>query len=290
MIAEIELRLRRLENPKNYLIGRPAGEPLRPRNILIFHRRWKKQLQPEPSFLHQHHRYVLITAIRGRGLIGVDTKTHAIREGQSLLMLPFQTHWYENMDSQGISWSFVTFEHERDRRLEQLRDRGAVDGGEDGYLELREVLRCWQNPPQADLLGTRLAIWLHSLARSIKRGRAERGVVEYSEGGEWVGRVNRFVFENREKPLPVEEIARGLRVSPSLLRSKFRRLTGKSVGKYVRGLKLQYACELLHDTKLQVNEVAEQCGYDSLFSFSRAFQSCYKISPSGYRKKFPQSP
>ncbi len=284
--AEIESRLRALKSPASYLAGREVGAPLQPRDILLFLRTSRKELALGPSIRSQHHRYVLITAVRGSGVMGINTRMHHVREGQSILVLPFQAHWYESHSSADIRWFFVTFEHEKDPRLEALRDRGGVDGGEEAWEAARDVLRYWQTPAETDLLGPRFGVWLHLLAQRARlRRRSSHRLAAPSPDGEWMIEINRYILENRQLPISVAQLARQLHISASLLRSKFHRLAGYPVGRHIRMLKLQHACELLHDTRLRINEVAERCGYDSLFSFSRAFHNAYRTSPSRYRKK-----
>jgi len=282
---EITLHSRRLESPKDYWNGRSFERPLLPQNILVFHRDSPDSLDMGESFRSQHHRYVLITAVRGGGEIGVDTRTYLLKEGQSLLVHPFQAHWYVNLSKPLLHWIFVTFEHEADAHLEVFRDVGTIGTGTSNLGLLRDFLRSWQTPAQQDLVRFRLAVWMNTLAQSAKKLRRVATPVSGTTGsGEWIAEINRFVFENREENVSLAQLARRLGVSASLLRSRFRRMTGKSVGKYVRELKLQYSCELLHGTKLRISEIAQKCGYDSVFSFSRAFHKAYQFSPSVYRR------
>lgn len=282
--CEIARRSLKLEPVKDYWTGRVFTPPLLPQNVLVFSRDPREELLLGTSFRTQHHRYVLITAVRGGGAVGVDTRVHLLKEGQSLLVLPFQMHWYVNLSRPLMHWVFVTFEHEADERLEVFRDVGTI--GVAGNLELlRDFFRAWQTPAQYELIRFRLAEWLHVLGRSVrKKAQSPDPVPSVSEGGEWVAEINRFVFENRDENISLAQVARRLGVSASLLRSRFRHISGKSIGKYVRELKLQYSCELLHGTKLSISEIAERCGYESVFSFSRAFHRTYKLSPRTYRK------
>jgi len=275
-----------VEPAKGYWNGQSFPQPILPQNIIVFHRLDRASLQLSAAFRHQHHRYVLITAVKHGGEVGVDTRTYPISEGQSLLVLPFQAHWYVKLHSATIHWVFVTFDHEKDARLEALRDQGGLRV-KDGLAPLRDVLRAMRTPRQHDTVRPLLSLWLHALtlrANQKRRKPIEDAPVREGEDGEWLSEINRFVFENREETPSLAQIARRLRVSASLLRSRFRRITGKSVGRYVRELKLQYACELLHDTSLSITEVAQRCGYDSVFSFSRAFHKAYTFSPTAYRK------
>ncbi|MDR1304561.1 MAG: AraC family transcriptional regulator [Verrucomicrobiales bacterium] len=280
--SELNRRVRALAEPDNYWRGRTPAEPLRPVNILVFRRRSVAELRAGADFPHQHHRHVLITALRGAGRVGVDTRVWPVREGQSLLVLPFQTHWHELPAAEKILWLFVTFEHGRDARLERLRDRGQVSLTVSERDLPRDFIRAWS--ASAETLGLRLSLWLHALTQKINRAALPNLAVSHAKKPELVAEINRLFFADREKTLRLAHLAKRLRVSVSLLRAEFHRATGKSVGKYVRELKLQYGCELLHDMAWPVGEVATRCGYDSVFSFSRAFHRRYQMSPSRYRQ------
>lgn len=282
---EIVRRSGQLETPGDYWNGRSFDTPLLPQNVIIFHRDSANSLVMGEAFRSQHHRYVLITAVRGGGDIGVDTQIYSIKEGQSLLVHPFQAHWYANLNRPTMYWIFVTFEHEPDERLEVLRDIGAIGVGALNLSELRGFMKSWQVAFPSERARLRLAEWLYALADSARKLRRTDPPIGPSTGhGGWIAEINRFVFENRDENITLAQVARRLGISASLLRSRFHQFTGKSIGRYVRELKLQYSCQLLHGTMLSISEIAERCGYESVFSFSRAFHKAYKFSPSAYRK------
>jgi AraC-like DNA-binding protein/mannose-6-phosphate isomerase-like protein (cupin superfamily) len=290
IIKNIKREMQRFPAPRNYWIGKNSSGSLKPRNILIFQRRDIISLRHAGNMPDQHHRHVLIVAIQGTGKVGVDTRIHRLKEGQCLLVLPFQTHWYEKLSTKKILWLFVTFEHGRDVRLENFRNKTPVSIGTCEWSLLQDLLKEWKSPGRTDTLELRLTLLLQLLAQRsgqkimIHDPRPIRGQRE------WIAEVNRLFFENRSKTLSLPYLAGKLNVSVSLLRGQFRQAAGKSIGKYVRDLKLRYSCELLRDGGLQVGEIAEHCGYDSVFSFSRAFHQRYKMSPSAYRGKVTSHP
>ena len=62
-----------------------------------------------------------------------------------------------------------------------------------------------------------------------------------------------------------------------------RQETGLSFSKYMEKIRLQYACNLLQNDDLTIEEIARQVGYGSDKSFRRAFKQIFGISPSAYR-------
>lgn len=60
--------------------------------------------------------------------------------------------------------------------------------------------------------------------------------------------------------------------------------TGSSYSEYVEELRLNHAMELLQNSDLNINEIAESCGFSSQNTFYKAFRRRYDISPSAVRR------
>lgn len=272
----------RLNDPPDYHASPHMGAPLLPRNVLVFGRSKAGHLTRQTQA--QHHRHVLITALKGSGGVAIDAEARFLKPGEALLILPFQSHCYIDIQPAGIEWLFVTFDHARDSRLASIAGNGSIQVDEPGRGHLLDLLRAWQEPGRGGETALHLALWLQRLGRGIGKGgrRASAPGVEIRN---LVSAVNRFAIENRHRPFVLAEIAKALGISASLLRMRFRAATGNSVGRHVREIRLNFACRLLHDTGQRIGEIAENCGYDSVFAFSRAFQNAFHCSPSAYRRR-----
>jgi AraC-like DNA-binding protein len=95
-------------------------------------------------------------------------------------------------------------------------------------------------------------------------------------------RIN-LLAQRAGPPPSLKELARALAISPSHLRARFRASCGVSLGRHLRRLRLEQACGLLRLGPQRVSEIAEQCGFSSIYSFSRAFRHAYGISPLAFR-------
>lgn len=84
--------------------------------------------------------------------------------------------------------------------------------------------------------------------------------------------------------LRVAEVARRVALSPSRLEHLIRAERGRSFSAELRHTRLAEAKTLLRDDTLWVKEVAAQCGYASMPSFSRAFKEKFGSPPSGRRR------
>ncbi len=78
--------------------------------------------------------------------------------------------------------------------------------------------------------------------------------------------------------------AAALGISASHLRTRFRESCGVTIGKHVRRLRLEKARGLLRLSTRRVSEIAEMCGFSSVYTFSRAFHAAYSVAPLEYRK------
>ena len=74
------------------------------------------------------------------------------------------------------------------------------------------------------------------------------------------------------------------------LERKFRTLLGRSIEEEIRRQRMELAREMLLDTRLSVEEVADRCGYANAPHFSRSFKTAHGISPSAYRLRNGRGP
>lgn len=81
------------------------------------------------------------------------------------------------------------------------------------------------------------------------------------------------------------DVAAATRLSVYRLAHLFRAETGTSIQRFVEGLRLQRAQELLIRTNLSVQEVASEVGFSSAFHFSARFRASVGSSPRAFRQR-----
>jgi len=106
-----------------------------------------------------------------------------------------------------------------------------------------------------------------------------------AEDGRGVERMRQALVSDVGEPVLVREAARRAGKSVSRMRDLFRQATGLSPKKYQMRARLVRAGKLLRETDLPVGEIAEQTGFESIFSFSRRFKKLLGFSPSEYRTR-----
>jgi AraC-like DNA-binding protein len=101
--------------------------------------------------------------------------------------------------------------------------------------------------------------------------------------------LSRLADEIRERPyldwdFKKEALATG--VSYPHFRRIFKRLFDMAPWRFVIETRLLRAAEMLSRSDEQISVVAENCGFDDSFYFSRLFKKYHHMSPSRYRREF----
>ncbi len=95
-----------------------------------------------------------------------------------------------------------------------------------------------------------------------------------------------IITNNISKPPTLDELSRMIGLNNNKLKKNFKEIFGKPVFKYLQEERLSKAYELLSQNKMEVQEVAWFVGYESLSSFSNAFQQKYGTRPTEVKKQF----
>jgi len=219
-------------------------------------------------------------AIEGAGKMGVESEVWPVKVGEALVLFPHQIHYYVELPDE-FCWLFVTFElRAKDvARVEGLKG-GARQLSSRGSELLEDFLKSYHEGGEL-AASVALAKVLEELGSGFQVRRPEDTVLENGV----VGRVKRYVMANLEGDLANPILAQEMKVSESYLRAVFREETGVSLGHFVRSARLVRAAYLFDEGEKGVSDVADECGFQSVTSFTRAFRRMYEMTPSEYRKR-----
>ena len=93
-----------------------------------------------------------------------------------------------------------------------------------------------------------------------------------------------FICENLEKDLSVKRISRHINVSKSVLYSKFHARFHCTLGEYINKQRIEKSVELLRNTNLPMEEIAQACGFSSASYFTKTFKKLRGTTPLKFRK------
>ncbi len=102
-----------------------------------------------------------------------------------------------------------------------------------------------------------------------------------------IARINDVLYEihrDTSAELSGQLLAKVAAYSEQHFHRVFQQVVGESVHQYVRRTRLEQAAnQLMFDRKRPILEIAEQCGFASLSSFSRAFKATFGATPGRWR-------
>jgi len=99
-----------------------------------------------------------------------------------------------------------------------------------------------------------------------------------------LGEALKYIRENYNKDITLEDVARNVYISPYYLSHLFKEELNITFLEYLTMVRMEEAKKLLKDTSLSIVAIASQVGYEDASYFSKVFKKYVGISPAQYRK------
>ena len=173
--------------------------------------------------------------------------------------------------AQKNSYFVIEFLTEEPFELEKL-GLGRITVAPKGTRErFRRILDSWNN---GDVLLCRAQIYelLHSLTYTEEEKETLKAVIALMKH-----RIS-------DPDLSLSDLCNAASLSESHLRRLFHQETGSSPMQYLTELRMNQAKNMLAQGDVSIGEVAEFCGFSSLYYFSRSFHRRYGMTPTQYRQ------
>ncbi|WFB37078.1 helix-turn-helix transcriptional regulator [Kiritimatiellota bacterium B12222] len=282
--------LKQIQLPDDYFggVGKENRLPT-PTDILLFVRHSKSMLQQQALQNRSHHRYVLVLNLGTQGKVHVDHITFTFREGEALLIHPYQFHHFSHLESSELRWLVCTFELTSTDFLMPFRNRVFPTGAQ-SHSSIEDVVAQWLETTQSSpsdegkemLLQTACMRLLIHLEADLRTTSIHPPIVSADS---LVNRINKLLMRETQKgPVTVAQLAERLHLSESGLRTKFKRTAGISLGSYIQNYRINRAMALLRTTDLSIAAVSEEAGFGSPQAFCRTFKSETGQSPRDHRR------
>ena len=99
-----------------------------------------------------------------------------------------------------------------------------------------------------------------------------------------VNNIHEFLMNNYREEINLEEIAELVHLAPASVCRFFKSATGQTIFNYLNKIKVDYACNLLMNTDLNIVDISYDCGFNNLSHFNKQFKQITGKTPSQYRK------
>ena len=264
---------------------------------------WRHEPHLPDNVSHRHTFFeVCLLGNYGRGLFIVEGREHEIGPGDLFIARPGVVHQIVNTQDPGMDLTWVSFQWRPERSdtasevaglFRAFADSGLViQHDEDGRLgAMWDALKTTGGSRVGPGWEAQIAALITALLIGIVQSGSDR---ESSDGPDvgWRDAAHtavhcaiRYIHDNLNRPLSVEEIADEVHVSPRHLSRIFTTLTGVSPAAYIARSRLDRASSLLLRTAMPIKEVATSVGYPDVHHFTRVFSSRVGRPPGRYRRE-----
>ena len=102
-----------------------------------------------------------------------------------------------------------------------------------------------------------------------------------------VNKVFKYIDDNLDAKLSLEVIAKIAYFSPFHFHRVFKFVTQETLNQYITRRRIEKAASILINKNTRITEIAVECGFQELSSFTRTFKKHYSINPTEFRIQNP---
>lgn len=255
--------------------------------IRVEHNFTEKLLMP---FYHSHSDYELLYIRRGKPSITSSTETAQIPAPAIVMHKPFILH-RACTDGEELYERYIVYFGKATMekaacwipKLPALMENAMIyaplgaDFSERLDMRFEELIHSYweENTNRCELL---LLLLLEEIFSTLN----PMSICTVQEKESYITQVLLYIFENCEKDLSVEEIAKRFFVSRGKLTSDFKNYTGMGVKQYILLARIHRAKVLLRQGGLSISQIALKCGFCDNSHFINTFRRLEGMTPGEF--------
>lgn len=236
--------------------------------------------------MHDHHAFELYYLCRGEREYFIGDQFYKIGEGDLVLIPHYLLHRTAGM---GATRFLLYFSEDflrrffTDEMLSSLSfDRPIIFRAD---KNLRAEIENELSAMLTEYTEGAIAIALSRLCRLLLIiSSAPNGYTAVPFSDRRIGQIVRYINENYGDINDIGQIADRFFISKYHLCRTFNKNFGLPLVSYLNTIKIRAAAELMQNEKLNLTEIATQCGFNSSSYFCKVFKAEKGVSPTVYRK------
>ncbi|HCA09676.1 helix-turn-helix domain-containing protein [Chryseobacterium sp.] len=254
---------------------------------------------------HNHNFYELIVIESGKGTHHLNGVTFTYKKGDVFLLRPSDAHEFSIKSKTRFIYIKFTEQHiwkslqtDKKRELSKIvqmlmEDRSFVyesaiknKADREHLLQLARILlheftdkNLYNKETCVDLFSAMMTILIRNTMNS-------GGLEQITQGLNQTEKILYYINVNAMNPdkMKLEHLAKEFMLSPNYISIYIKKQTGFSVQQHVMQHKIKAAEKLLKQSNYNINEIADQLGFNDASHFNKIFKSYKKRSPSSFRK------
>ncbi|MGN7356435.1 AraC family transcriptional regulator [Paenibacillus sp. SAF-054] len=229
--------------------------------------------------------YSLHFVLSGTGTVRYGDTDYPVSKGDLFCLFPQQLHAYETERSDTLSMFWISFEGPQAQALLNYaglsRSRPLLYGSIDNRV--LDIVQTMCGKLETSTIEKGMSI-MGDFYNLIDHLRASIPITEsLALQRHWLQESIDFINVHFAK-ITVQEAADHAGKNRSYFTTAFTEALSISPKKYLNKIKMQHAASLLKDTTLTLGDISSSLGFEDVYSFSKAFKSFFRYSPSEYRK------
>ena len=163
-----------------------------------------------------------------------------------------------------------------------LSSRSLIEGGLDSYLSLQNLEEFKDTIGNIDEAEEVFA----KLSENLLKQLDYILVLSDDKHISMLKQARRFILDNYDKDIRIEDIANEVMISSSRLSHLFREKLNYTVVDYITRVRVEKSIELMRKRELSIADISALVGFNSTSHFSKVFKKHIGITPLTYRNKF----
>jgi AraC-like DNA-binding protein len=239
--------------------------------------------------------------VSGKGKCIINGEEIPLREGEITVILKNEKHGIISDNERPLRYFFLSFEllisHPLFNKFKLLQQKVKKDSAriQNDPFNMQDVfIRClseFVNPNEYSNIIVESCLnqiicyvfHIYNLQDYMYRPKFEKQEV-------LVYKIINYIEENIMKIYTVDDVSGHFHYSVSHISHLFTRHLHKTLTDYIKDCKFKKALNLLENAKYTPTEIAKILGYASIHSFSRAFKSRFKVSPTKWSVAYKDLP
>lgn len=218
----------------------------------------------------------------GRGHFKTETESLTVSKGDLLYIPKTASYSQQTAGETLIAIHFINYSFNKEKRIAKL----ALDNREYVEQRIQKMYDVWKEKKPG--YRYECCAMLYELLGICTQQVHERKITAYSPNSDIKKAADYIHSHFRSEQIEITQLAEMCSVSETYFRKLFKLHYGVSPKRYIIGLQLETAAQLLQSQLYSVTDVCERSGFVDTKYFTKLFKSRYGCSPKQYQKHLPE--
>lgn len=211
--------------------------------------------------------YIIHYIVTGNGVFFAGNEKYEIRPNQIFITAPGEVYRFHADIDDPMHYIFLKFCGSMAKKMESLPRVLAIDGS-----PLINIINCNKESNTAEEYITAQLYLLFSQLFEVSQKK-----------NDYITIIKNFISANPDGDITVENVCNLVNLNRQYVSALFKKETGITIQQYIISLRIERA-KLLLKQQISVTETAMNCGYQSVYAFSKSFKRVVGITPSEFQK------